>query len=136
MATNIQTGNEHGPDVMRLLLNASAALDNVRYLIRQRDEFDDAQRSAETQMWLALGALRDLESLIGDDDGKTMIATELTLCHEPNADDDRRTCRRELGHDGEHVDSFQIYERERHARWQAGTIYDFERAEADVYLNA
>ena len=122
-------------DVMRLLLNASAALDNTRYFILHRDEMEDAQRSAELQLWSALRALEDLAPLVGDDEGKTMIAAELNLCHAPNPDDQRRTCRLERGHDGEHVDSFQMYDRERQARWLTGTIYDFERADADTFLS-
>lgn len=126
------------PDVMRLLLNASAALSNVRYVIEHRDEFGDerAAKGAETNLWMALTSLDQLRELIGDDRGAAMIAAELTLCHAHSTNDDRETCRLEREHDGEHVTGLQLFQQERRARWQAGTIYDFERDEAEAFLGA
>lgn len=67
---------------MRLLLNASAALSNVRYMIEHRDEFEDVQQRAGSQIWLALTMLEQLQPLLGDDEhGEAMIASELKLCH-------------------------------------------------------
>lgn len=122
-------------DVMRLLLNASSALSNARYFIGHHDEYDGAARSAETQLFMALNSLEQLKPMMGDDHGAAMIAAELTLCHAHAPNDDRATCRMERGHSGDHVTGHEMFEQQRRARWLDGTIYDFERAEAEAFIS-